>query len=87
MPKKLTTGQRIAEKVFNANRVGSDEPYLPEHRVAALIDAAVRKAAWDAFDFGVAYAISESQQKSIASAAMIDRLKSKYGPRPGRRKN
>jgi hypothetical protein len=64
MAKKLTTGERIARAC----------PAL-----AADIDAAVRKAAWEAFDAGEAHGVDPSFRHD-------HKIEAKYGPRPGGRK-
>jgi len=49
MAKKLTTGERIAGRVVRDFRMTTDE-------LAALIDAAVRKAAWEGYNVGMTVA-------------------------------
>jgi hypothetical protein len=74
MPKKLTTGERIAAKWHKEAGKFDDTGKL-----AALIDAAVRKAAWDAFDAGEAHGVDPSFRHD-------HKIEAKYGPRPGRKK-
>jgi hypothetical protein len=75
MPKKLTTGERIAKKFYN------DVKWVDatESRLAALIDAAVRKAAWEGFTTGAMYGHCTTAEKDLVATEIYERFKAKHG--------
>jgi hypothetical protein len=83
MPKKLTTGERIARRVVRDFRMTIDE-------LAALIDAAVRKAeitaAWEGWDMARLEHSYDEEGNVGGMEDVVEDFEAEYGPRPGSRK-
>jgi len=79
MPKKLTTGERIVRKLIDQIETG----VLDYDVTSALIDAAVRKAAWEGWgEANLSYSYYEEGNLG-GMEDVVEDFEAKYGPRPG----
>jgi hypothetical protein len=72
MPKKLTTGMKIAGLVWVDDCMTTED-------LARIIDAAVRKAAWEGFTTGAMYGHCTTAEKDLVATEIYERFKAKHG--------